>query len=554
MKKLFVLILLFTCLTGSAKNLPDSVVMVIAGKSNPLSEFLFIAQKNGEVDLSDSKSLKEYVELFKNFKLKVADAEARGLHRTKTFEKELNEYQGQLYVSYFSDREAEEQAARVIYDRGADILEFSQIVYYLPGNTVSKDTLAVYKEALAMYEKLSKGEDIDVIGKEIAEKHKHVCDGHHHHHHGEACDHDHGDHSGDCNHEELIGYQYRRGFMPLQDRKAFEQAVYAMQEGTLSKPFRTSRGYHIVKLHKRIPNPGTVRVAHILILKDSVESGNDEALKLAKMICEKAKNGEDFAELAKQYSADKSCAENGGILPEFAMEEMVHPFEKASYALKSPGEISDVVESTFGYHIIKLIEKKERPSFEKQKNSLIQTMKRDEHNFELYKGFDERLKREQGYVFYPEAYAELVALCDDYFPTDSAFFEKAKNMQKPLLHLNGKDHLQDEFAYYIQRFPFSTKTYACDFMQEVYDLFVRDLITINERSNFDKKYPEYTYLIQEYRDGILLFEVSNWEVWRKPVEEQKELEEKWIKSLNEKYPVEINWKLLEKVRKNKLKL
>ena len=73
-------------------------------------------------------------------------------------------------------------------------------------------------------------------------------------------------------------------------------------------------------------------------------------------------------------------------------------------------------------------------------------------------------------------------------------------MNKTLFHLNGTDFPQSEFAYYIQRCPFSTKSYAGDFMQEVYDLFIRDIVTTAERKNLTTKHPEFDLLMKEYRE------------------------------------------------------
>ena len=117
-----------------------------------------------------------------------------------------------------------------------------------------------------------------------------------------------------------------------------------------------------------------------------------------------------------------------------------------------------------------------------------------------------------------------------------------------MLRLNGEDHLQEEFAYYIYRFPFSTKSYSGDFIREVFDLFVRDLYTELERKKLDTN-PEFDHLIQEYHDGILLFEISNQRVWSKPVAEQAQLEKEWIRELQTKYPVTVNWDILNNLKK-----
>ncbi|MEG2067959.1 MAG: peptidylprolyl isomerase [Tannerellaceae bacterium] len=524
MKKFLVLSLIFACFAGKAQTTNDPVVMTVNGKQIPLSEFVFIAEKNGEVDLTNSKSVKSYVELFKNFKLKVAEAEARGLDKTKSFTEELDGYRTQLVSSYLSNKNAEEAAARVVYDRSSEMLELSHILFRLPEQTVSKDTLAVYQQAMQAYERINKGADFAVVGKELT-----------------------------AANQDQVAYEYINCLLPMQAVKAFEEAVYAMPEGTLSKPIRTKMGFHVIKLHSRKPNPGIFKVAHILIAfpKDSVLSAAEaetETLARAEEVYKKLQAGGDFAELAKEYSADGS-AKNGGQLPPFGPGEMVKPFEEGAFALTTPGELSGLVKSRFGYHIIKLIEKKGIPSFEDSQKALLSQMGQGERNFELHKVFEDQMKKEHGYVFYPEAYAELQQLCNDYFPTDPLFYEKARDMKKTLVRIDTTDFPQNEFAYYIQRCPFSTKTYSVDFMQEVYDLFIRDIITRYEHNSLETKHPEFNHLMQEYRDGILLFEVSNREIWSKPAAQQPALEKAWLKELNDKYSVEINWKLLKKIKK-----
>ena len=522
MKNILVSLGLLACTAVSAQISSDSVVMTVAGKQIPLSEFIFIAEKNGEVDLGNAKSVNNYVELFKNFKLKVAEAEALDLDKTTAFKEELKVYRTQLLNSYLSDKEGEKNAVRAVYDRGNEYVELTHILFRLPEQCVSKDTIAVYQEAMQAYERLRKGEDIAALGKELAEKDK-----------------------------EHVVKEYVRCMWPMQTIKAFEDAAYTLPIGEVSKPVRTKLGFHLIKVHGRKQNPGRVHVAHILIgfPQDTVQHDHSEILPKAKELLDQLKAGADFAELAKKHSADPVSAKRGGVLPWMNIGEMIKPFEQGAFALNQPGELSDLVKTPFGYHIIKLIEKADRLPFEKEYARLEKAMSRGERNFELYKAFDDRLKKEYGYVFYPEAYAELEVLCNEHFPTDDAFFEKAKEMNKTLMRLDGTDFPQSEFAYYIQRCPFSKKTFAGDFMREVYDLFLRDIVTSAERKNMEIKHPEIPHLLQEYRDGILLFEISNRVIWSKPSAEQKALEKKWIKDLNKKYPVTVNWKLLKNLKK-----
>lgn len=522
MKKLLVLSLMFTCYTGKAQTAADPVVMTVAGKQIPLSEFVFIAEKNSEVNLSDSKSVKGYVELFKNFKLKVAEAEELGMDKTKAFNDELSGYRSQLTSSYLSDKEGEEAAVRLEYDRYGEILELSHILFRMPAQTLSRDTISVYQEALKAYNRIQKGEDFAVVGKDLS----------------------------DAN-IDSVGYEYLRCLLPMQTVKAFENAAYTLPVGSVSLPVRTSIGFHLIKIHSRKPNPGQLRVAHILIplSNDSTGQSDMEARTRAEEVCKKAKSGIDFATLAVEYSSDETTAKKGGELPVFGPGEMVMPFDIAAYALTTLGEISEPIKTRFGYHIIKLIEKKGMPSFDEKKKSWSRQMAQGERNFEYYQTFNDRMKKEYGFKLYPEAYAELQALCNDYFPTDPGFYEKAEGMNKPLFHLDGTDYPQSEFTYYMQRCPFSTKTYAGDFMREVFDLFIREITITAERKSLEAKHPDFNHFMQEYRDGILLFEVSSKEIWSKPAAEQPALEEEWIKNLNQKYPVSINWKVLKKIKK-----
>jgi peptidyl-prolyl cis-trans isomerase SurA len=533
-RKMALSLLAFSLLTGKAQAMPDSVVMVVGDKSVPLAEFMYIARKNNEVDFSNKKSLDKYVEMFKNFKLKVLDAERLGLNTTSTFKDELEMYKVQLIAGYLSDRKGEEEAAQRVYEREGEYLVVSQIL--IPFNKeqcVTKDTVAPYEKAMEIYNQIRNGEDLDTLGIRLAERSQEqqsrLLP-------GEADDYI------------SVRYEYIPRFLPMQKLKVFDDVVYSTPVGKVSLPVRTSTGFSIIKVHARRPNFGTIQLAYINIpyTVDSVTRSREEVEKRINEAYQKAVSGEDFTALVHAYSVDTV---EHGVLPRYVPGQLVSSIEDAVCALSTPGDLTPPILSEQGAYIFKLIERKERPSFDAEKDGIISEMGKSELNFDLYKAFDDYLKKEYGYVFYPDAYAELEKLCDDFFPKGNEFWEKAQNMNKTLIRLNGKDYPQDEFAYYIQRNPFSAKTYSKDFMKELFGLFVRDIATMYERQNLEVKHPEIPHLVQEYRDGILLFELSNEKIWSNPVEEQADLEAKWVAELNEKYPVTVNLKLLKKLTK-----
>jgi peptidyl-prolyl cis-trans isomerase SurA len=526
MRRIVLLLVSAVMITVSeAKDKKDPIVMTVAGKEIPLSEFIFIAKKDNSVDFSDKKSVEKYVELFKNYKLKVADAEALTYNKAPKFEQELNRYKRQLQESYLQDKAAEDSVLHLVYDRMKVIPAFKHLVLLLPEeNIVSKDTVETYNKMLEAYRRIMSGEPIDSVGMQMTDYGK----------------------------SPTGLYETVNCIYPLQMPKALDDKVYSMKPGELSMPVRSMHGFHLLKLEKLTPNPGKVRIAQILSAfpnNNPTPEEKEEALKKSEEIYKKAIAGEDFAELAKTCSSDTTSGKNGGLLSYFGLCEMVKPFEEAAFALTDTGEISKPVETRYGYHILKLVDRKPVVPFEDVESQLYQTMESSEYNFDLFRGFDEKVKAKHNYKYYPEAYDELLALADDYFPADTNFYKRGRVMDKTLVTIDTLVFPQYEFVEYMTRKPLSAKRYSKDYMNELFAMFGRDIATEVERRSLEKNNPEYNMLIKEYYDGILLFEISNKRVWSRPVEEQEKLEAEWLKELNEKYPVEINRKVLKNLKK-----
>ena len=522
MKKVFVFIICFNFCFAFAQKKTDPIVMTVGDMEVPLSEFLFIAQKEDSgVNLLDKKSLESYIELFKLFKQKVADARSLRIQESLHFQNELSTYQTQLAGSYMSDYEGEKQAMLKVYEQSKYLFSLSHIMFSLPEKSLTKDTLEVFNKANAVYQRLKAGADFTTVGTQLME---------------------------DANSGavfENLDYVF-----PIQSFKELVEAAFAMSPGEISRPVRTPLGFHIIRLNQKILNTVRLQVAHIILnIPENFDPADEPALlKDANDIYEKIKAGEDFAKMVEAYSQDENTKYSGGVLPSFGLGNMVLPFEQAAFALENIGDVSKPVRTRFGYHIIKLLAKNDYPSFDDMSESIYTAMSEGDLVHDLHKVFDTTQKAKMGYIFYADAYNELQKLCDDYFPTDSGFYALAIQKSKPLMQLKGQNFPQYEFADYIIKRATSQKTYSGDFLNEQYTLFVREILLKLIERDLEND-PEFVNLMNEYHDGILFFEVSDARVWSKPIEEQEGLEQEWIQELNNKYKVTVNKKIINNIKK-----
>ena len=164
----------------------------------------------------------------------------------------------------------------------------------------------------------------------------------------------------------------------------FEDAIYDLKVGEYTKkPVRTMFGLHIVKLTDKKKRNEGIRAAHILIqdIKDSVTGKVVDSItsfNKIKDILARIRNGEDFGKIASELSEDPGSKQKGGDLGFFDRRRMVQPFDSAAFSLKV-GEVSNIVRTPFGWHLIKLLEVKEYQPYEKQKENLKSEFKRGQN-------------------------------------------------------------------------------------------------------------------------------------------------------------------------------
>lgn len=500
-------IIVFNGLNLIAQN--SDVILTVGNEKVTKKEFEYVFKKNNtkNSEAPTEKSLREYLELYINYKLKVLEAKSLGMDTISSFKKELAGYRKQLAAPYLTDKEVNEKLIKEAFDRSRVEIRASHILVSCSFDASPKDTLAAYNKIMSLRRRVvDKKEDFAKVALEAST-----------------------DPSAKSNKGDL-GY-----FSVFSMVYPFENICYNTKPGTISNPVRTKFGYHLVKVSDVRPANGEVKVAHIMVrlAEKTIRDDSVKAKQKIEEIYKKLLAGEKFEDLAKQYSDDKQSARNGGALPYFGAGKMVFEFEKEAFALKNPGEYSKPFLSPYGWHIVKMIERKPLPSFEEMRNELKTKVGKDSRSDLNKESFIAKLKKQYNFK------EDKVALNKFYDKADTAIGtfqfkkEQAVNPNDVLFTLDGNKFLISDYAAYVQQNQVAlVKENISRFRRELYDSYVNKTIMDYEESRLESKYPEFKSLIEEYRDGILLFDLTDKKVWSAAVKDTLGLESYYKQNIN----------------------
>ena len=470
----------------------NTTLFKIAGEPVTVGEFEYVYTKNNINNQADysQKSLTDYLELYKNFRLKVKEAEAIKLDTVSGLMNELEGYRKQLAKSYLTDKEISDKLLQEAYERSLHDVNASHILIRCDENANPQDTLTAYKKAMNLRQRLIKGEDFGKLAKENSD-----------------------DPSAKDNGGNLGWFSVFQMIYP------FESATYALKTGEISMPVRTQYGYHIVKLNQTRPAQGEIRTAHLL-LKFPENATDDQKKKVATKIdsvYNAVKSGNaTFEDAVAKFSEDRTTRNKKGELPWFGTGRMVPEFEEAAYALQADNEISKPVKTAYGWHIVKRLEKRDLPKFNDIKADLKRKVERDSRS-QVAKGIlIERIKKDNNFKDFPENRKQFFASVDSSLTNGTWNSTAVANLNKPLFTIADKTYTQTDFANYISKNAKRRGDKNKDqLLDEYYGNFVSQTALDYEESQLEKKKPEFKTLMKEYRDGILLFELSDRSVWSK---------------------------------------
>ncbi len=478
-----------------AQNDESKVLLTIDNSPISQAEFERIYSKNNQEPSFDKASLDEYMNLFVNFKLKVIEAEAKGLDTLKSFKTELKGYKQQLEKPYLSDPAADEELMKEAYERMKWNVRASHVLIRCADNALPVDTLKAYNKIMKVRAQAIKtSADFSALAKKYSEDPSAAQNG------------------GD------LGY-----FTAFSMVYEFETAAYNTEIGKVSKITRTKFGYHILKVIDKKEDSGQVKVAHLMRATpkgSSKEKILEEKTKIFH-IYDSLIAGVDFVEMVGKYSDDRGTSTKGGELPYFGTGRMIPEFEKAAFAIKEIGALSKPIQTSYGWHIIKLIDIKALGSFEELEATIKSKVSKDIRAQKGRKMLISRLKAEYNFTENKKAVEPFYSIIDSTIYEGKWSSEKAVDLNDVMFTISDSvNYTQQDFANYLNNDKLRrVNNPIIVLVDKEYDRYIEKMVVAYEQSRLQEKYPEFKYLLQEYHDGILLFNLSDEMVWSKAVKD-----------------------------------
>ena len=546
MKNIFLFYFIFPLLFFVQNNGKD-ILFSIDNNHVTSEEFLKVYNKNLDLitDISQ-KNIDNYLQLYIDYKLKVLEAYDKKYDKKESYISELNKYSAQLASNYLFDKISQDSLLNEAYERTKKEINASHILIRIDQESI--DTLDIYNRLLS-YRSEFKNNKLEYLTKKY--------------------------HDGENVFVEDLGY-----FSAFKMVYSFETKAYETNINEVSMPFRTRFGFHIVKVNDIRNSLGEVSVGHIMLYKN-----NKESELTINSIYDSIINGSNFESLAKNYSNDKKTSSLGGKLKPFTSGQLNSlPFEKAAFELEDIGQISKPIQTKFGWHILKLYSKSELKSFKELKPSLLKKIRNNSRSSVISNSFYKKLLKKYS-VSYDNNLTYFLNELKDADNNNPWTIPNNIEKDKVLISFNNVKLNYLDFANYIVNNALNNQlTYKP--IENLYKDFVNKSLMDYYKNNLYTENDKYRFIYNEYRDGLLLFDLMENEVWNRVKEDTLALkkyynnnkslfmnidksikpynevsgevisnyqvlfEKKWINSLRKKRTIFIDKKVLKKIKKN----
>jgi len=470
------------------------VPLITIGNEEILSdEFLYLLSKNrqfqGREEKISPQEFEENLELFINYKLKVKEAENLGLDTLEEFRREFEVFKDDLIQPFLIKNSLQQGELVKAYNRMKEVVKASHVLLQFPNNASREDTIAVFRMAQKLKAEAEAGADFNELAFEYSD-----------------------DPSAKDN-KGSLGY-----FTALQMVHQFEDAAYALAIGEISDPVLTNFGYHIIKVEDRKPNPGEIKVSHILVRTQAGDPVSEERAlrKIGEIYSELQKPESVWEEVCNMYSEDLASKNSGGSLPWISLGTVIPEFERVAFALNEEGEISPPVKTPYGFHIIRLEERRPIASFEEMEPVIKSRILRDSRSGLIQSQVTAIQKSRYSFNENEALISDVQAIINQQSENSIKEALEIKNLSDSVLFSIENDRKTvGDYLKFLEEEKGNVRIGSRNSLSSSLDRFIETSLNRAEEKDLINNNQEYKLLLQEYRDGILLFSLMNEKVWQK---------------------------------------
>lgn len=479
----------------------DPVVMTVGGEKVTLSEFEYLFKKNNEQQATTTP-LDEYIDMFVNYKLKVLAAKDAGLDTAASYVSDMKKYTRELARPYMRDASVDDSLVNVAYAHTLEMVNVDHILIPTMANPVKRKAQQALADSLR--QALVDGADFGETAAKYSLDKRAAANG--------------------GNMGFVVG-----GLWPY----TFEDLAFNTPIGEISPVKESSYGFHIIRVRDRKPNPGTIKVRHILkMTNDMDEAGIGRQRQVIDSIRTVVCGGADFAAVARETTDEPQGKQNGGELPWFSTGQMVKEFNDAAFAL-SPGEISQPVKTQFGWHIILCEARKNVAPLDSVRTNLLETIQRDERSQLAVSRTLDNWKAQSGVKLNAATATRIATLINGEGTLSPTLLETLGNMTDVAATVGTDKITVADVASRLRPDGNLTVNETNSLFERVLQKEINEVATNQYIASLPDTYADYRNLINEYRDGMLMYEISNAEVWERANADSAGLQNYYLAHIDE---------------------
>ncbi|MCC5907923.1 MAG: peptidylprolyl isomerase [Balneolaceae bacterium] len=469
---------------------PDAVIATIDENDLTLGELLNIYRNNHEADETDLGELRKFLPNFVEYRLKLRYAKENGLFEDPEILREFEEFGRESAYRYWLENEIKESIIETYSERYQIELKAFHILRELPETASPEDTLLVYNQLLEAREKLLEGITTEQVNQTYSSERN----------------------------GQLLG-----GDLPWitagRTVEPFEDVLFALDTGEVSLPVRTQFGYHIIYLQEKRPRTSDRQLRHIFFQK---LEGHDPG-EVALQVYDSLTAGADWNNMVQNHTDDHSTRNRSGQIG-WVGYAMKYPedFVDAAMKLSRDEPFSEPIEMSYGYHIVRVDSVRTFPSEEKYREQIIAELEQLQR---LTPGRDHvhrQMKEKHGFQLHRDHLDKLHKILKNSHSESAERFASLDELTGlPLINFKNRTHTIGYFLDYlleqgiISSFLSDQETILDDFTDKI---IKTEIIGVTK-----ELFPQFEQEVQNYLDGLVVFRVSEQNIWNYETADRDEL-------------------------------